>query len=456
VGFFPHKPKDASFFVDIVRSWMPWLFEDENAPSPNEATYMQLALEQQWDYRFAFTKSPEILSHLKITQDAVMVFMPPRLVSKSHGDRKRARYGAEQLNKQGLMSFIETHNTPLVALLTSRNLNRYRTPARLGTLPLFTLFVGASFDPGQGASLPGELDCTAVGESVSNLSSKCLRFFDMLRDVAVKFKGKMRFVVAPRRATPFRSDMVLDYGLVRQSHKAAPWDDVGLGIQLGWQHYRYGGDAEQRQVSVETVTEFVETFLAGGEGRDGLEFKSKARSSGPSSMDGGDGDVMGKWEAKVISDVGGVSELKELLSAKKGEEGSGVLLQIFSSEGCKACQQFRPEYAELADRMRVDAPNIAITRIDVAATAAEATVIATEPDEACHTVIDEAYKIAYDLDGRRYGYPSLYFIRTAPAQGVVSDPLRPVRYDGALEAGSIASFIQWHAPGGGGEQQQEL
>eukprot|EP00935_MAST-01C_sp_MAST-1C-sp1_P001490 g1490.t1 len=286
---------------------------------------MDMALDLQEDYRFAFTNRAEILAHLKLTQDTVMVFKPPRLVSKAH---------------------------------------------------------------------------------------------------AVQYKGRMRFSVAPRSKLPFRSEMVVRFGLARLSQADVRWDDVGMGIQTcpeeqgggERQYYRYDPRAEAAEgtkgesegaVTADAVVRFVDAFLAGGAARDALEHKGDGRRSSEDAGrgrgneegegEGGGSDVLGSWEQRVLVDVRSVAEFRELLDG--GRSGVHMLLEVMSSVSCKLCQQVRAEFAEVADHMRVDAPDMVVARID----AANLKPIDPQAEEEAH------YRTAFDLDGKRHGFPSIYY-----------------------------------------------
>ena len=130
----------------------------------------------------------------------------------------------------------------------------------------------------------------------------------------------------------------------------------------------------------------------------------------------------------MLVDVRSVAEFRELLDG--GRSGVHMLLEVMSSVSCKLCQQVRAEFAEVADHMRVDAPDMVVARID----AANLKPIDPQAEEEAH------YRTAFDLDGKRHGFPSIYYVRQASA--AAAQDATPVRYTGPLDAVSLADFAR--------------
>lgn len=199
------------------------------APTAEHPVYekFKAVKSRAYNYRFAFTTSPEVLAMLKQKSKAgVYLYRSPKFVSKEHGDRPRERYPSDTLAEDAVVNWLAAKAQPLVGLYNSGTQERY------AKVPVLVTFFNLDFE------------ANAKGTTY---------VLKRLRKVAAELKGKLSFAVAS--ATEMSYDMG-DFGLESVTKSKS---DILIGIRGADGKFYKGTEA----FSAKAVQAFADAFLAG-------------------------------------------------------------------------------------------------------------------------------------------------------------------------------------------------
>mmetsp|Transcript_20419 Transcript_20419/g.64474 ORF Transcript_20419/g.64474 Transcript_20419/m.64474 type:complete len:426 (-) Transcript_20419:440-1717(-) len=180
----------------------------------------------QYDFRFAWTTSEEILAKYKY-KSAAVVFKSPRFTSDKY-DKPKARFpGASFSNSDALKIFVREKSLPLVGQFTYKTKSRYTDRG----MPIVKVFFDVDYE---------------LNPKGSNY------YVNRVRKVAADYIGKLSFTIAAISDYSYETS---DYGLELEANKK----QVGVGIEDGDKRYGMVG----KDFSVNTLKEFVESFIKG-------------------------------------------------------------------------------------------------------------------------------------------------------------------------------------------------
>lgn len=265
----------------------------------------------QYDFRFAFTTSEDILAKYKY-KSAVIVFKPPRFVHEKY-DKPKARFpGSNFSNAEALRIFAREQSLPLVGQLTYSTKDRYEARG----IPLVKVFFDVDYE----------------------LNPKGSNYYaNRVRKVAVDYKGRLSFAVASINDYGYE---LSDYGLELEGGKK----QVGVGIEDG--DKRYG--MTEGEFSVDALKQFCERFLAGE-----LKPTKVVEPPSPPSYEDEDGEVD---ESDVV--VLTPDNFEEVVKS-----GNKNVMVEFYAPWCGHCKMLRPEYARLG-QMFADDDDVVIAKMD--------------------------------------------------------------------------------------------
>eukprot|EP01041_Mallomonas_annulata_P010780 gene10780-22506_t len=206
-------------------------------------------------------------------------------------------------------------------------------------------------------------------------------YANRLRKIAQDYKNKIIFEIAS--ASDY-SHILPDYDISLESRK-----DIGVGIKAGKMYYHM-----EETYSPESVKSFVEAFLAGG--LVGKEKKAPPSHDEDPSDDVDDSNVVNLTDANFD---------EEVTNADKD-----VLLEFYAP-WCGHCKSLKPTYAQLANKLK-DVPTVTIAAMDATA-----------------STVPKGYEVS--------GYPTIMFVSAKNK--------KPISYDGARDADSMAAWIKDHA-----------
>jgi len=202
-------------------------WEAEMIENPSFASYKAIS-SSMYGYRFAYTKSLEVMEKLKSKTGGLYLYRSPFYVSKEHGDRARERFPGENLNEAAVGHWLASKAQPLVGEFSSTTRSRYQSAVLI-------IFMNLDFE----------------------MSSKSVNYvLKRARKVAVGLKGKLAIAVASITSMSYK---LSDYGLTSTKDS-----DILLAIQAGPDDsaLKYGAPAD-KAFSGDTLSAFANAYLAG-------------------------------------------------------------------------------------------------------------------------------------------------------------------------------------------------
>jgi len=276
------------------------------------------AQELQYDFRFGWTTSDEILAKYTY-KSAVVVFKPPRFVSDKY-DKPKARFPGKDLsNTDALKIFAREKSLPLVGQYTYATRERYTSRG----MPIVKVFFDVDYD---------------LNPKGSNY------YVNRVRKVAVDYVGKLSFTIAAIKDYSYE---LKDYGLDIEEGKR----QVGVGIEDGDKRFGMG----DKEFSVTALKEFCESFLKGE-----LEPTKVVEPYQPPPQEDEDGDV----------DESGVTVL-DPDNIKTVIDGSKDVMVEFYAPWCGHCKMLKPEFAKLGKEFEAD-DDVVVAKFDADAHTAPA------------------------------------------------------------------------------------
>jgi hypothetical protein len=156
-----------------------------------------------YDYRFAWTMEPALLSKLKVKSGSLFLYRSPKFLSKEHGDRPRERFPSDALSESAVTNWLNTKAQPLVGQFSMSTKARY-------TKPVLVIFMNLDFDKN--------------GKSITYVLKRA-------RKTASALKGKLSFAVASSSDMSYEMG---DFGLKTDK----PNTDILMGIKAGDDYYK--------------------------------------------------------------------------------------------------------------------------------------------------------------------------------------------------------------------------
>lgn len=92
-----------------------------------------------YNYRFAFTSSPEVMAKLKCKKNGLFLYRAPKFVSVKDGDRPRERFPSDTLSQSAVSNWIAAKAQPLVGQFSHSTKDRYKNPTLI-------IFMNLDFD----------------------------------------------------------------------------------------------------------------------------------------------------------------------------------------------------------------------------------------------------------------------------------------------------------------------
>ena len=92
-----------------------------------------------YNYRFAFTSSPEVMAKLKCKKNGLFLYRAPKFVSVKDGDRPRERFPSDTLTQSAVANWIAAKAQPLVGQFSHSTKERYKNPTLI-------IFMNLDFD----------------------------------------------------------------------------------------------------------------------------------------------------------------------------------------------------------------------------------------------------------------------------------------------------------------------
>eukprot|EP00635_Sarcinochrysidales_sp_CCMP3193_P007453 CAMPEP_0118899292 /NCGR_PEP_ID=MMETSP1166-20130328/5913_1 /TAXON_ID=1104430 /ORGANISM="Chrysoreinhardia sp, Strain CCMP3193" /LENGTH=438 /DNA_ID=CAMNT_0006838417 /DNA_START=58 /DNA_END=1374 /DNA_ORIENTATION=- len=298
-------------------------FFDPDRDAAAMATFQEVAEKDRYDFRFALTTDEEVRTGMKYAKSAVVsVYLPPRFVSPKY-DKPKARYPSSKLDADALTKFVYKKSLPLVGQKTWKSGDRYDKAG----VPILTLF--ASID----------LEKNPKGFDY---------FANRLRKVAADYVGKMVFNIGDKDDFSYS---LADYDLALETKK-----DIGVGVKHGDKHYKMTD-----KFNVDNVRAFVEAVLAGE-----LTPKIKVANTDyddddedeeGSSSDSGGGPMYGD-SSPVVSLTSDTFEAET--------KDKDAFLEFYAP-WCGHCQQLKPTYTSLAEKLKPYSENVIVAAMDATA-----------------------------------------------------------------------------------------
>jgi len=187
----------------------------------------------QYDYRWAWTTTPEVLEKLKCKKTGLFLFRSPKFLSTKDGDRPRERFPSDTLSETAVSNWLVKKAQPLVGLFSSSTKERYKD----GVLVIFM-----------------NLDFEKNDKGVKYVLKRA-------RKAAAALKGK-KLAIAVGALSDFSYELA-DYGLVASKGG----NDILMGIKAGSDYYGATAYFDEKGTSAgfsgTTLTAFADAYLAG-------------------------------------------------------------------------------------------------------------------------------------------------------------------------------------------------
>jgi len=287
-------------FVDNDDCSIIGAFQSEEDEAFEE--FQTISSSMQYDWRWAHTTDPEVLTKLKVKSSAVFLYRSPKYVSDKHGDRKRERFPSTKLSESAMKIWMNKNSQPLVGQYTYTSKDRYLSKK----IPVVIIFFDINWEKNPKG--------TAY-------------FVNRARKIGKEFAGKLSFAVASIKDFDYQ---LTDFGL--EAEDKAHDVRIGLLHKEGTDELYYGCDSEK--FSSDILLKFATDYLAGE-----LEpHKRTDTSSPPPSHDDEDGDVD---ESNVV--VLTKDNFDEIVN----DPSKDVLVEFYAP-WCGHCKALKPEYAKAA------------------------------------------------------------------------------------------------------------
>lgn len=283
---------------------------DPSTNSEDQEIFKELAKDDGYDYRFAMTTEKSMLEELKFDGCAVVVYKPPKFLSKN--EKPKARFPSKKLKKDALKKFYQSKSLPLVALKGYSAYSRYKDIK----VPVVTVFADA--------------DLKKNPKGYQYLANR-------VGKVATEYVGKAVFVIANKEDQRYTFD---DYGLPKLEGKK----EIGVGLKHGDLYYKM----DQTTFSVENLKNFMTAYFAGT-----LIPKEKKEYKPPSEDE----------EDDVNSNV--VTLTNDNFPSIVTDSNNDAMVEFYAP-WCGHCKSLKPVYKEVADEFRDD-PAITIGAMDATA-----------------------------------------------------------------------------------------
>jgi len=270
----------------------------------------------QYEWRFAHTTAPEVLTKLKVSKSALFLYRSPRYVSEKYGDRKRDRFPSSKISGSALKSWLQTRAQPLVGQFTPSTKERYFAKK----LPVVIVFFNLNWEgDAKGANY----------------------FLNRVRKVATSMSGKLSFAIAA--IGDFEAQLG-DFGLEASDLR----HDVRIGLvhKEGDEEVYYGSDATK--FSAEVLSGFASAFLANE-----LSPSSRRDTSAPAEDDDG-------------VDESAVTTLTNDNFDQVVRDPTKDVLVEFYAPWCGHCKSLKPEYAKAAKALKGE-KSLVLAKMDATA-----------------------------------------------------------------------------------------